>query len=126
MGGPAMTSRTVRRVCRALLGLILAVALNSSFDVGIASATGPDRDYWVSRWEGLQQKQKAVTAELETARVDYRRGRRGNRGRGEERVELLERIDRLERELADVEQELAAFPAEAHRAGALPGWFREG
>jgi hypothetical protein len=103
----------------ALVSLSLAAA-------GVASASEADRQHWVGRWEALLAKQQELSTELASARVDYRRGRRGNRGRGKDRVELLARIDKLETELAAVEQNLETFPEEARRAGALPGWFRQG
>jgi len=112
-------------VVRCALGALFVMLAFAFVDVGTASAGDADRAYWVGRWEKLQAKHAEVAAQLESARVEYRRGRIGNRGRGEERVELLERIERLERELADLDEQIAAFPEEARRAGALPGWFRE-
>lgn len=108
----------------AILALILLCA--SAAPVAFAAGSTEEvKQHWVDRWNTLHAQQAELSAELASARADYRRGRRANRGRGEERVELLATIARLEKELSGVEQALAAFPEEARRAGALPGWFRD-
>jgi len=83
------------------------------------------KSQWVAQWHALHAREKAISAELREARIEYGRGRRANRRRGAERAEVLARIDRLERQLAIVESDLATFDERARRAGALPGWFRE-
>ena len=81
--------------------------------------------YWVERYHKLHSAETSLQSELGAARARHSRGRRANRLRGEERGELRKDIVRMEKELARVERDLAAFPEEARRAGALPGWFRD-
>lgn len=110
--------RTLTHVSAALLVLFAFTAPSSAEDNAI-------RDYWIEQWHGLQEQKQELTRQLEEARIEFRHGRRANRGRGDERAEVLERIARLEGELAIAEEELAAFPEKARKAGALPGWFRD-
>ncbi len=81
--------------------------------------------FWVERYQKLRGVEASLQGELAAALARQSRGRRANRLRGEERGQLRKDITRMKHELAQVESELAAFPEEARKAGALPGWFRD-
>ena len=114
------------RIRRLATGLVLAAATIAAVPATTGAATEQEkRQHWVQRYETLRTQEKELREKLEEARAQYSRGRRANRVRGEERVEVVERIEKLEKELAQAQRKLAAFPEEARKAGALPGWFRD-
>ena len=86
---------------------------------------GSKQGYWVERYQALHSAEKSLRSELLAALSRQSRGRRANRLRGEERGELWKEILRMKQELARIESKIAAFPEEARKAGALPGWFRD-
>jgi hypothetical protein len=104
-----------------LSGILLLLAIAAP----AAVADDAVKNHWVGQWNKLRAQQQELSSELESSRIEYRRGRRANRVRGPERAEVLERIAALEKELAAVEIALESFPEKARKAGALPGWFRE-
>lgn len=83
------------------------------------------RKEWVKKYEELQARHANLQSQLEQARADYSRGRSTRDLVGPGKAALVAEIDRLEKEFAEADAELEAFPEKARRAGALPGWFRD-
>jgi len=83
------------------------------------------RAEWVRKYQALQLQHAQLEQDLADAKIDYSRGRSRKRLRGEGKAGLVEEIARLEEEFDKVDQELANFPDEARKQGALPGWFRD-
>jgi hypothetical protein len=106
--------------------LLLALPAVASAANDDAARLEAKREEWVQKYEELRSKTQQLEADLDQARVDYSRGRSTKHLRGEGKAGLLEEIARLEKELAESQAELQAFPDEARKQGALPGWFRDG
>jgi peptidoglycan hydrolase CwlO-like protein len=79
---------------------------------------------WQDRYQTLTAKVERLRADYASRSNSYSKARHRNYPRGEELDKMRADVERLEQELAAAEQELADFPDEARRAGALPGWFR--
>ena len=92
---------------------------------GSASSDEQIRQQWVQRYDNLRSQEKELREKLKAVRAQYSRGRNNYRLRGDERVEVVAQIEKLEKGLARTQRDLAAFPEEARKAGALPGWFRD-
>jgi len=118
----------VRAWLAVLVHLLLAapIALGPALPApAFADERDENRDYWQKRYRELKQRVEAARSEHERALAAYSKGRQRNRLRGEPKVEVMDRLDRAKRELAEAERAWSAFPEEARRAGALPGWFRD-
>ncbi len=84
-----------------------------------------DRDYWVHRYETLQTEVMDLRTRVDMLTEQYTRAKRRNYPRGERLDQLRMDLDESRAELAKKEAEWKAFPNEARRAGAMPGWFRD-
>jgi hypothetical protein len=112
-----------RALVVALLALFLAGPIGSPV-VLAADDEEAAKAEWQDRYHELMTRVESLRARYEAQSLAYRKSRKRSVPRGEEREALRIEVERLEQELAAAEQELADFPDEARRAGALPGWFR--
>jgi hypothetical protein len=112
------------RISWILAGLATALIVGATSAAFAADDDGK-RAEWVRKYQSLQLQHAQLEQELEEAKIDYSRGRSRKRLRGEGKAGLVEEIARLEEEFDKVDQELANFPNEARKQGALPGWFRD-
>jgi hypothetical protein len=118
-------TRTITIATRGVVLLLAAFGLSLSV-VGSALADEDElRDYWVKKHQNLQAEVLDLRSRFDLLDTQYRKSRQRNYPRGEERNRIRAERDAVEKELAVKEQELADFPDEARRAGALPGWFRD-
>jgi hypothetical protein len=117
---PGQNERRVLTMVLVVIGLLLSMGA-----VAQAQDEEADKDYWVQRYETLVSDLDAARARVELSQLNYTRARTRNYPRGEALLELEVERDKAELELAKLEEEFEAFPDEARRAGALPGWFRD-
>jgi DNA repair exonuclease SbcCD ATPase subunit len=101
------------------------VSLWAATEAAGASPANAGKEYWQKRYQELKELVASLEQEIENKRRIYSRKRHDRRLRGEARSDLLEQIAELEKQLAKAQGDLEAFPEEARRAGALPGWFRD-
>jgi chromosome segregation ATPase len=81
--------------------------------------------YWQDRYRRLLQSAERLRQETSEARSAYAEANRRNYRRGGSRHVHRADLEKAEKELADVESQLAHIVDEARRAGALPGWLYE-
>jgi hypothetical protein len=126
------THRTDRSQLTSGARRLLSIALTLlAFSMFVAAtpmgATADDKRleaYWVGKHREVTLEYQDASKEFEEATAAYNKARQRNRLQGERRVELTEARDAAQKRYAAATQAIEAFPDEARRAGASPGWFR--
>lgn len=115
-----------------LAWLVFLLAFGLSALAGSAPASSPQPDasesektYWQGRHRELAEELAWAKHAHDTAVLTYDKRRQRQRLRGEKRAEVKDWLKDTKDRLEKAEEAMAAFPEEARRAGALPGWFRE-
>ena len=120
------------------LALVLTITLDAApaFSDGGPAAAAPDvvgvdatddeaKSYWQEKYRSLLERRDELNEIVETERELYADANRRNYRRGKKRHIHRAKMLEAQAELEKVEAALAAFPDEARRGGALPGWLYE-
>jgi hypothetical protein len=106
-----------------LVALGLALAIHAGASTPGSDDPEAQRAHWQKRAEAVRERHRAALTRYQAAATAYETHRRNNR-RGETKEAIIAERDAAGEELDQAQRELDAFPDEARRAGALPGWLR--
>ena len=81
--------------------------------------------YWQGRHHEIVERIRSASERLEAARATYARGKHTRKLQDQGKLDVATEMVRAEADLRAAHAELEAFPEEARRGGALPGWLRE-
>lgn len=123
-------ARATRLLASLLLGLSLAILSAGVFSPTSAEAQSEEelqnqKNYWQTRYRTLLQNRELLKQNIAKSRKNYAQAQRRNYPRGGAREQYRLDADAAEKELADVEKEIAGIFVEARSAGALPRWLSE-